>query len=39
MHPGNSWERRGRAEDSDDPVPQPLRGRKLHINTDWGRDT
>jgi hypothetical protein len=28
-----------RVEDSDVPVPQPLRGRKLHINTDWGRDT
>ena len=27
-----------RAEDSDDPVPQPLRGRKLQINTDWGRE-
>ena len=25
-------------EDSDDPVTQPLRGRKLQINTDWGRD-
>jgi len=23
---------------SDQPVPQPLTGRKLHINTDWGRD-
>jgi len=28
-----------RAEDSDDRVAQPLRGRKLQINTDWGRDT
>jgi hypothetical protein len=27
-----------RVEDSDDPIPQPLRGRKLHINTDWGRE-
>jgi hypothetical protein len=27
-----------RLEDSDCPVPQPLLGRKLQINTDWGRD-
>jgi uncharacterized protein DUF5615 len=26
------------AEDSDEPVAQPLRGRKLQINTDWGRE-
>src|SRR5262245_45885455 len=25
-------------DESDDPVSQPLRGRKLHVNTDWGRD-
>ena len=25
--------------DTDGAVPQPLRGRKLQINTDWGRDT
>ena len=27
------------AEESEDVVAQPLRGRKLQINTDWGRDT
>ena len=27
------------SEASDDVVAQPLRGRKLQINTDWGRDT
>ena len=26
------------ADDSDEPVPQPLVGCKLQINTDWGRD-
>ena len=26
-------------EDSDHPIPQPLTGRKLQVNTDWGRDT
>ena len=26
------------AEDSDEPVPQPLVGCKLQVNTDWGRD-
>jgi hypothetical protein len=26
------------AEDSDEPVPQPLVGCKLQINSDWGRD-
>ena len=26
------------ADDSDEPVPQPLLGSKLQINTDWGRD-
>jgi hypothetical protein len=26
------------AEDSDEPVALPLEGRKLQINTDWGRD-
>ena len=25
-------------DDSDDPVPLPLAGRKLQANTDWGRD-
>src|SRR5262245_28834895 len=27
------------ADESEDLVAQPLRGRKLQINTDWGRDT
>jgi hypothetical protein len=22
-----------------DPIPLPLAGRKLQVNTDWGRDT
>jgi len=26
------------ADDDEDPVALPLEGRKLHINTDWGRD-
>jgi len=26
-------------ESSDDPVTQPLTGRKLQVHTDWGRDT
>jgi hypothetical protein len=26
------------AEDSDQPVPQPLIGRKLQVNSDWGRE-
>jgi hypothetical protein len=26
------------ADDSDEPVPQPLVGCKLQVNTDWGRD-
>ncbi len=26
------------ADDSDDPVPLPLVGRKLQVHTDWGRD-
>jgi hypothetical protein len=26
------------ADDSDDPVPQPLVGCKLQVNSDWGRD-
>jgi hypothetical protein len=26
------------ADDSDQPVPLPLAGRKLQVNTDWGRD-
>ena len=26
------------AEDSDEPVAQPLIGRKLQVNSDWGRD-
>jgi Domain of unknown function (DUF5615) len=25
-------------DESDDPVPLPLAGRKLQVNTDWGRD-
>jgi len=25
-------------DDSESPVPQPLLGRKLQVNTDWGRD-
>ena len=25
-------------EDSEDPVPVPLAGRKLQVNTDWGRE-
>ena len=25
-------------DDSDDPVPQPLTGRKLQVHSDWGRD-
>jgi hypothetical protein len=27
-----------RAGDADDPVAQPLLGRKLQVNTDWGRE-
>jgi hypothetical protein len=27
------------SDESDDRVAQPLRGRKLQINTDWGRET
>ena len=27
-----------RADDSDQPVPQPLVGCKLQVNSDWGRD-
>ena len=26
------------AEDSDEPIAQPLVGRKLQVNSDWGRD-
>ena len=26
------------ADDGDEPVPQPLIGCKLHVNTDWGRE-
>src|ERR1700693_6364729 len=26
------------ADDADDPAPLPLVGRKLQVNTDWGRD-
>jgi hypothetical protein len=26
------------ADDGDEPIPLPLEGRKLQINTDWGRD-
>src|SRR5262249_49372962 len=28
-----------RSDESSLPVPQPLEGRKLQINTDWGRDS
>lgn len=28
-----------RLENCDDPVPLPLTGRKLQVNTDWGRDS
>jgi hypothetical protein len=26
------------ADDADEPIPLPLAGRKLQVNTDWGRD-
>ena len=26
------------AEDAEEPIPLPLAGRKLQVNTDWGRD-
>jgi Domain of unknown function (DUF5615) len=27
------------SDEADEPVPLPLAGRKLQVNTDWGRDT
>ena len=32
-------ERIDRSLFSDDPIPLPLAGRKLQVNSDWGRET